>query len=369
MTGGSSILLSTRDGDFTEANLWATGIDPTTGRPVGNATQLTHWSGHTPVRVNASLDGKAISLTKVNWQADVYVGELSNHGRTLEKPQRFTLDDRNDLPAAWMPDSRNLLFQSTRNGAWNTYRQDLNQQKADGILGTPETEALGATLTPDGAWILYLSSPKQKPATPPADYRLMRVPVSGGSPELVQEGIPDQGVFVLFDCPRRAATSCILGEHKDKELVFYALDPLKGKGKELARTEISAKHLYGWAVSPGGSEVAVVSSLGPFVRTIELGTGVKHDVPVPGNWTLQSVAWSADGKAFFVTIWTPKAFLLSRVELSGQTQVLKTGGQSQWMKWNRAFARWALSLHSVPRPGIATCGRLRSSSIPRNVHV
>jgi len=32
-----------------------------------------------------------------------------------------------------------------------------------------------------------------------------------------------------------------------------------------------------------------------------------------------------------LTVWTPKAFLLGRVELSGQAQVLKTGGVSQWL--------------------------------------
>jgi eukaryotic-like serine/threonine-protein kinase len=321
--------LSRRD-EAKEGNLWAIAIAPATGRPIGNATQLTHWTGHYPSSVNATLDGRTLSVLKTSQQLDVYVGELSHQGRSLEKPQRFTLDERDDGPDTWMRDSRTLLFESNRNGVYNVYRQDLQKQNAEHLLGTPETEAAGAMLTPDGAWILYASRPKNKPDSQPGNYRLMRVPVSGGIPELVQEELADQsGSDRIFACPREPA-SCILAELKGKELVFYALDPMRGKGKELARSEIKIG-FYGWDISPDGSELAVVSPLGPFVRAIDLRTGLKRDVPVPAQWTLQSVGWSADGKALFATIWTPKAFLLGRVDLSGQTQVLKTGGLSQWL--------------------------------------
>jgi serine/threonine protein kinase/dipeptidyl aminopeptidase/acylaminoacyl peptidase len=320
--------LSTR---FSDGNLWAIAFEPATGRPIGNATQLTHWSGHYPATVNATLDGKTISTVKMSAQLDVYVGELSNKGRSLEKPQRFTLDERDDGPDIWMTDSRTLLFDSNRSGVYNIYRQDLQKQKPERLLGTPETEASGATLTSDGNWILYATRPKQKPDTPPGTFRLMRVPVSGGSPELVLDGLQDQATNgTIFACAR-AQASCVLTEQKDKELIFYALDPLKGKGKELARSEINPMGYYGWMVSPDGSKLAAVSLLGPFVRIIDLHTGTKRDVPVPSDWVLQSVTWSADGKAVFVTVWTPKASLLGRVDLSGQTQVLKTGGLSQWM--------------------------------------
>lgn len=314
-----------------EANLWATKADPATGRPIGNATQLTRWSGYSPASVSASLDGKTISTVKMSAQLDVYIGELSNQGRSLAKPQRFTLDDKDDGPDTWTPDSRALLIESDRNGVYNIYRQDLQKQKAEHLIGTPEIETAGATLTPDGAWILYASRPKQKPDTKPGPYRLMRVQVSGGSPELVLEGLPDQAqTGTIFACPR-AVTSCIVTEQKDKGLIFYALDPLKGKGKELARSEIKLTDFYGWAVSPDGSTIAVVSAQGPFVRIIDLRTAAKRDVPVPGTWNLQSVGWSSDGKAVFATAWTPKAYLLARVDLSGQTQILKSGGLSQWM--------------------------------------
>ena len=314
-----------------EANLWAIRVESATGRPTGNAAQLTHWNNQFANTLNASLDGKTISALRMSDQADVYLGDLTNQGRGMEKPRRFTLDDRDDAPDTWTRDSRALLFDSNRSGVYNIYRQDLKKQKAERILGTSDTEAIGAKLTPDGAWILYLSRPKQKPDTPQGAFRLMRVPVAGGSSELVLNGVPDQDSSPNFLACPLATASCVLTEQKEKEVIFYALDPLKGKGKELARSEIKPQASYGWDLSPDGSEVAVVSGLGAFVRTIDLKTGLKRDVPVPSEWDLRSVGWAADGKAVFATIWTPKAFLVGRVDMAGKTQILKTATLNQWI--------------------------------------
>jgi serine/threonine protein kinase len=317
--------------DDKKAELWVIRIEPATGRATGKAAQLTHWDGPAPESMNATLDGKTISLVKMNVQLSAYVGELSNQGRSLQNGRRLTLDDPVAEPNAWTADSRTILFTSERNGTPNLYRQDLQQHKAERLLGTPEMEASDARLTPHAGWILYSSRPARKPGAPPGPFRLMRSPVSGGAPEVVVEELQHPPKFgKIFACPR-AETSCVLTEQVDKDLIFYALDPLKGKGRELARSEVNSSAFYGWDISPDGFKVAVVSALGPVVRTIDLRTGMKRDVPVPGEWLLQSVVWSAEGKAVFVTVWTPKAFLLSRVELSGQAQVLKTGGVSQWL--------------------------------------
>jgi hypothetical protein len=57
----------------------------------------------------------------------------------------------------------------------------------------------------------------------------------------------------------------------------------------------------------------------------------KRDISVSADWSLQTVGWAADGKAVFVTVWTPKAFFLARADLAGPTQVLKNGGVSDLM--------------------------------------
>ena len=96
-----------------EANLWAIRVDSATGRPTGNAAQLTHWNNQFANTLNASLDGKTIAALRMSAQADVYLGDLTNQGRGMEKPRRFTLDDRDDAPDTWTRDSRALLSTPT----------------------------------------------------------------------------------------------------------------------------------------------------------------------------------------------------------------------------------------------------------------
>ena len=58
-----------------------------------------------------------------------------------------------------------------------------------------------------------------------------------------------------------------------------------------------------------------------------------RDVPVEAAWGhLQSVAWAADGKGFFVTSWSPDSFNLLHVALDGKVSSLLRNGhrQSMW---------------------------------------
>ena len=43
---------------------------------------------------------------------------------------------------------------------------------------------------------------------------------------------------VAFDCPVRPASSCVFSHWEQGQLIFYALDPVQGRGKELARTKL-----------------------------------------------------------------------------------------------------------------------------------
>jgi Tol biopolymer transport system component len=57
-------------------------------------------------------------------------------------------------------------------------------------------------------------------------------------------------------------------------------------------------------------------------------------VPVEPGWgNLQSIAWAADGKSFFVTSWLPDSFNLLHVTRAGKVQPLLRNGHRQWMTW------------------------------------
>jgi eukaryotic-like serine/threonine-protein kinase len=309
-------------------SLWEIKVDSVTGRPAGKPTPITKWTGYYAEDVSSTREGKIVSLLKTDRHLDVYVGALTEKG-SLEKVRRLTLQHSNDTPDTWTPDSSTILLTSDRNGALNLFKQSIHQQTAERMFGTSDVIAGGATFTPDGIWILYVSLPKGESITGHGNAQLMRAPVSGGSSDMVMQ-VP---VDLDFDlrCPRRPDSSCVFSEKIGKEIIFYALDPLHGKGKELARSEVGSRRFYGWDVSPDGSHLAVVSSIGPYIRTIDLGTGKTRDINAPADWLLQSVGWSANGTALFVTVYTAKAFLLGSIDLAGKARVLLDEGPDHWV--------------------------------------
>jgi hypothetical protein len=117
---------------------------------------------------------------------------------------------------------------SLRNGNWDVFKQDIKQQdidqaEAEPIGATPQRETY-PSLSPDGAFILYKVS--QEPG--PYATRLMRVPVSGGPPELVLSGENIKN----FSCAREAKL-CVVVEEVEGKQVLSTFDPLKGRGERL----------------------------------------------------------------------------------------------------------------------------------------
>jgi hypothetical protein len=59
---------------------------------------------------------------------------------------------------------------------------------------------------------------------------------------------------------------CFLSERENQQLVFYVLDPTRGKGQELARQEIAFDTDVvesNWDISPDGSRIAIAMPQGP----------------------------------------------------------------------------------------------------------
>lgn len=304
-------------------------MDPENGRPTSTPNQILRSTGHGIYNVSATKDGRTLSLLKDNVYMNVQVGQLVQNGAHLEDVRRLTSQHSMEFASTWTPDSSSVLYASTRNAASNIFKQNLHTQTVEKLFGSTDMDAGSAQFTPDRSYILYLIAPKGPPETTNATVRLMRAPVAGGSAEIVMEEANslDPGI----GCPRNSKALCILSEKKQNELTLYELDPLRGKAKLLASAKLGSRRFYGWDVSPDGSEIAVVSSIGPYIHTIDLSTSRTRDIQVPREWYPQSVGWAADGKAVFVTIWTPNGFLLGRVDLAGQSHVLLNKGQEQWM--------------------------------------
>ena len=232
-------------------------------------------------------------VTKVEYQSDVYISELETGGRRLKSRRRLTLDDRNDYPGAWTPDSKTVLFWSDRNGTLDIFRQAIDHDSAEPIATGPETKRW-PVVSPDGSWILYISSSAW---SGPA--RIMRVPTLGGPSEVVLE---DRDIGQLA-CAQPPSSLCVFSvtTPEEKQIVWSAFDAVRGRGRELARVDLSQWY-FSWALSPDGSRLAFAQrdDHEGRIQLIPLAGGEPRQFAVKGYTNLSSVFWAADGKGLFV---------------------------------------------------------------------
>jgi len=314
-------------------NLWEVRVDARTGHPLGKPKRITNWAGFVPETAGGTADGKRLTVVKWNEQADVYVGELEADGRGLKPPRRLTLDERDDYPSGWTADSKTVLFASNRNRTQDIFRQAIDQDSAEPILGGPDNKD-GPITSPDGSWFLY----RQNSADGPV--RLMRAPVSGGPPQLVLEGPQING----HACAKSPATTCVFSEETPdgKQLIFSAFDPLQGKGREVTRISLKQPVSlgYGWDLSPDGTRLAFTQAdrREGRIRLIALDGRQAQGLIVKDWVALSSVAWAINGKGLFVGVAGNPVTLLF-VDLAGHARVL----------WQQK-RRWDYQTWCVPSP-------------------
>ncbi len=291
------------------SNLWTIRTDVETGQSVGEPTLLTQLAGFNFRGLSVSRDGKRLVSLLVRNQADVFVGELEKEGTRLRNAHRLTFDERDDWPAGWAHDSRTVFFASNRTGTWDFFKQEINQPDAEMIAGGPGDQSPAAT-SPDGSWILYWS-----------DGDLMRAPASGGPPERVLTA----KVAADLRCPPHSAASCVLGEREKSQYVFYALEPIRGRGRELARIE-DRPPFSNWDLSPDGSQVAVVHNDDNQIRIVPLRGGGERVVAVKEWQGFEFIAWARNGQGFYVDGRSLKHAsypALLHVDLEGRVTVLR----------------------------------------------
>jgi len=309
--------------------LWAIRVEPQKAKAAGKPERLVQTGVFVPRDLTITADGNRLSFRKELTWDDVYLGELGPDGASMKLPRRFTLDNRGSYPNDWTRDSQAILFSSSRSGKFEVFRQGLKKTVPEAVVEGPGAD-YGAVVSPDGSWLLYGESPDATLNAHPSPARLMRRPVDGGSPEMVLE--EPGGAQWDFNCPAKPGSSCVLRQKEGKDYAFYSLDPVRGKGQQLGRVEVS--YGTGWNASPDGSRLALVDPH-KYHGRIEVLTLQDHSwqelSPEPRWGDFQSVAWAADGKGFFVTSWLPDSFNLLHVTLTGKVKPLLRNGHRQWM--------------------------------------
>ena len=314
-----------------QTNLWSVKVNLGTGEASSKPRRLTNWTGFSLSGLfSISENGKRLAFLKRTVQADVFVGELGEKPGQLKNPRRLTFDERNDFLSGWMPDSKAVLFSSDRNGNFDVFRQALDQSTAELVVGGPDNE-MGAIVTPDRGWVLYSttlaayrSSDPLSAWKDPESTSLMRAPISGGPSQLLlrKRGLVD------ITCTHTAVKQCVLLEGDQKQLTFSALDPLRGKGRELARADYDGSSGYSWNLSPDGSQVAItrLAQSEGRIRILSLRARSERDVAVIGRTGLNSITWSTDGKGWYIGSQSGRASDFLFVDWNGHAQVLRHEG-------------------------------------------
>jgi eukaryotic-like serine/threonine-protein kinase len=294
------------------SNVWEGRIDANDrGLDVSLPRRLTQLGNDNIRDIVATRDGTHLTFLRERNQVDVYVAALDASRMRVGVPRRLTLDDRDDQPGGWTPDSAQIVFESRRAGNWDVFRQRLDAVSAEPLVIAPGSDN-SARVTPDGAWVLYRH-----------DRRLMRVPLAGGPTEMVVEG---RGP-VSSDCATPPSTRCVMSELTGSDVTFSEVHPLRGRGRELRRVITASPDFTNWRLSPDGNFIALVD-FGDRVRIFDLAGGSAVDLSV-SSWTaFEFVAWARDGQGVFAGATSSHGPRLTstgllHIDLQGRVHVLR----------------------------------------------
>ncbi len=284
-----------------ESNLWALTVDPSTGKSSGDATRLAGWKNFEAQTPEASADGKRLIVTKEHAENGIYVGDLAIGNKTLT-PRRFTADDWYNLVTDWTRDSKAILFSSRRNGRWAIFKQRIDAKTPETLIAGSENYVY-ARLGSQGTLLYTAAPPPNLQGRAVTARRLMSMPEQGGASTTLMHIVYGDYYYKCGSSP--PSSSCVVSELKDGHLIFFHLDPLKGKGEEVARIDGYQSPDARWDLSPDGARIAIVDPTiegKGEIRILNLADRRVNVLSVR-NWKWDEViliSWAADGKGWFV---------------------------------------------------------------------
>jgi hypothetical protein len=232
----------------------------------------------------------------------------------------LTLDDNYNLPSAWTPDSREVLFSSERPSNRVMYRQAIDSGSSAQLV-TPSVNSnfYLAGLSPDRTGILLEGEPLDS-----RKMGLYRVDPQDGA----RRFLFNTGGFVLFSCSGKTANLCVFGRPnaEKNELVVVAFDPLGSPGKELLRIPLENGSNadigfdYWWQLSPDGSRIGILKKHGNQIRLVPLSGGPTRTITINGYSDLLEFFWAIDSHSMFVSTIAPGGASLLHVSLSGEAE-------------------------------------------------
>ena len=241
-------------------NIWSLPRDSRTGRLMPAPKQISRFSHTVLTNLAGTADGHTLYMVRTDDSMPTYIaGWQQKPAPSIGRQSRLTIDESYSYPHSWSADSQSVIFESDRNGHLEIFRQHPGQREPE-LLVSSDRENYFPKTSPDGKWILFMSARKTQSAGF-TDLRLMRAPADGGS---ISE-VPIGEALDEFRCSLPGlGHTCVLRTSHASQQAYYELDPLKGKGRELGRTDLVPTGRLGrWALSADGTHVAVPANSGP----------------------------------------------------------------------------------------------------------
>ena len=273
-----------------DASLWAVSLRQSRAisSPPKRISGGHGWISH----VSGSPDGKVVIFLGGNWLPSVYIAPLAADGTRVLANKRLTLDENENIPSSWTPDSKAVLFTSDRNGIREIFKQAIDQPMPESLMTS--TEHLSQPrVTPDGSEILYISTPRS--AGPEAPSSIFAIPLDGGTPRLV---LKDIGIWNV-QCARLPSTICLYSTAKGKTWRTFRFDVRNGKTADPPQNDPDCN----WSLSPDGSQRAIIvfGANDGRIHFRSTSTGETRDLAVKGWNGLMGLDWSADGRSLLVS--------------------------------------------------------------------
>ena len=149
---------------------------------------------------------------------------------------------------------------------------------------------------------------------------LMSTPEQGGPRSTLMMG------RYQYACGTSPLSPCVVSEINDGQLIFYYLDPVKGRGQEIARIAGYQTPSPRWGLSPDGARIAVVDErkLNGEIRILNLADRKITVLPVRAwKWQfLSQISWAADGKRWFALAQSASTIAIVSIDANGNPKVL-----------------------------------------------
>ncbi len=300
-----------------DSNLWAIKVDARGNQTWGQPERLTN-GPDAKVSAGISADGRHLLFLRWAGAPEVYVAEVKADGAGLGTPHRLSLDERRNMPFAWTPDGKSVIFTSDRDGALHIFKQSIDQPAPD-LVVSGNKNAQGARLVPDGSEILYLLNPS--PSDADRRTQLMRFPLAGGTPKLV---LAEMGISNV-QCARAPSAVCIFSKASSNGIVFMTFDPVTGKENEFTRIEDPEWYYHNWTLSPDGSTLAISkkhrTQEQASIRLLPVAGGTERTISFQPWFGVTYIDWAADGRSLWVRASSPAGTeTLLNVDLHGKAK-------------------------------------------------